>query len=67
MDVTNNELPVFRNVRTCSDLEFTYIQITELEVTDILKILKINKATGPDGINTCNRMLKSTSNTISDY
>ena len=58
MDDTNNDLPVFRNR---SDIEFTHIQSTEPEVTDILKILKINEATGSDGIS--KRMLKSTSNT----
>ena len=59
MDDTNNELSVFRNH---SDVEFTHIEITDSEVTDILKILKINKATGPDGVS--NRILKCTINTI---
>ena len=57
VDDTNNDLPIFRNR---SDVEFTHNQSTETEVTDILKMLKINEATGSDGIS--NRMLKSTSN-----
>ena len=58
IDDTNIELPPFRNR---SDVDFTNIQVTESEIIDILKILKLNKATGPDGIR--NRMLKSTCNT----
>ena len=38
------------------------LQVRESEVIDILKVLKVNKATGPDGIS--NRMLKSTCNTV---
>ena len=45
-----------------SDIDITNIQVRESEVIDILKILKVNKATGPDGIS--NRMLKSTCNTV---
>ena len=57
---TTFELPPFEN--RC-DVDFRYIQITESKVIDVLKILKLNKATGPDGIS--NRMLKSTCNTVS--
>ena len=59
IDDTNIELPPFRNR---SDVDFTNIQVTESEIIDILKILKLNKATGPDGIS--NRMLKSACNTV---
>ena len=40
-------LPYFE--KRCN-VDFTQIRITESEVVDILKILKLNKATGPDGI-----------------
>ena len=33
------------------DTNFTNIQIKESEVTDILNVHKLNKATGPDGLN----------------
>ena len=56
---TNTDLPFFRNR---SDVEFSQVEILDSEVTDVLKILKTNKATGPDGIS--NKMLKSTCNTI---
>ena len=59
VDDTNIELP---NFNTRSDIDFTNIQVRESEVINILKILKVNKATGPDGIS--NRMLKSTCNTV---
>ena len=59
VDDANIEIPNF-NIRT--DIDFTNIQVRESEVIDILKILKVNKATGPDGIS--NRMLKSTCNTV---
>ena len=39
------------------------LRITKSEVVDILKILKLNKATGPDVIS--NRMLKSTHRNVS--
>ena len=55
---TTFELPPFE-----TRCDFRYIQITESDVIDVLKILKLNKATGPDGIS--NRMLKSTCNTVS--
>lgn len=56
---TNIELPYF-DKRSRS--EITAFRINQSEVQDTLKILKINKATGPDGIS--NRMLKLTINTI---
>lgn len=59
VDDKNIELP---QLGTRSDAIFTHIQVTESEVIDILKTLKVNKATGPDGIS--NRMLKYTCNTI---
>ena len=59
VDDANIEIP---NLNTRSDIDITNIQVRESEVIDILKILKVNKATGPDGIS--NRMLKSTCNTI---
>ena len=49
----NIDLPY---IEKCCNVDFTQIRITESEVVDILKILKLNKATGPDGIS--NRMLK---------
>ena len=39
------------------------IKILQSEVVDVLRILKVNKASGPDGIS--HRMLKNTSHTIS--
>ena len=39
------------------------IKILQSEVVDVLRILKVNKASGPDGIS--HRMLKNTSQTIS--
>ena len=45
-----------------SNVEFTQIQVTKSEALDISKILKLNKATGPDGIS--NRMFKSACNAI---
>ena len=39
------------------------IRILQSEVVDVLRVLKINKASGPDGIS--HRMLKNTSHTIS--
>ncbi|MEW8548488.1 MAG: reverse transcriptase family protein [Candidatus Thiodiazotropha sp.] len=52
-------LPYFEN-RTESSIE--NISITQSEVTDILSNLKVNKASGPDGIS--HRMLKYTSHTV---
>ena len=60
IDDTNTDLPYFEN---CCNVDFTQIRITESEVVDVLKLLKLNKATGPDGIS--NRMLKITHSTIS--
>ena len=53
IDDANIELPVFEN-RT--DILLSHIIITHSEVADILNTLKVNKATGPDGIS--HRMLK---------
>ena len=39
------------------------LKILQPEVVDVLRILKVNKASGPDGIS--HRMLKNTSHTIS--
>ena len=47
IDDLNIELPVFEN-RT--EISLSHIVITQSEVTDILNTLKVNKATGPDGI-----------------
>ena len=60
IDDANIEIPNFEN--RCN-VDFTQIRIAESEVVDILKILKLNKATGPDGIS--NRMLKLTCSTVS--
>ena len=54
IDDLNIELPVFEN-RT--EISLSHIVITQSEVTDILNTLKVNKATGPDGIS--HRMLKT--------
>ena len=55
IDDVISETPTFKN--RCN-VDFTQIIITETEVIDILKILKLNKATGPDCISnrklTCN-------------
>ena len=59
IEEANIPLPNF-NSRTESVL--SQIQFSESEVKDILNILKINKATGPDGIS--NRVLKHTSKSI---
>ena len=61
IDDTNIDLPYFE--KRCN-VDFTQIRITESKVVDILKILKLNKATGPDGIS--NRMLKLTHSTVSN-
>ena len=47
IDDVITEIPTFEN--RCN-VDFTQIIITETEVIDILKILKLNKAQGPDGI-----------------
>ena len=60
IDDTNTDLPYFE--KRCN-VVFTQMRITESEVVDVLKILKLNKATGPDGIS--NRMLKLTHSTVS--
>ena len=59
-DDTNTDLPYFE--KRCN-VDFTQKRITESEVVDVLKILKLNKATGPGGIS--NRMLKLTHSTVS--
>ena len=59
IDDSNVELPAFRN-RTDSSLSNIITQISD--VTDILGILKVNKASGPDGIS--HRMLKHTCRTV---
>ena len=60
IDDANVNLPNFelRTINTLSN-----INILQSEVIDILNLLKVNKATGPDGIS--HRMLKYTSETIS--
>ena len=60
IDDTNIELPYFE--KRCN-VDFAQIRIAESEVFDVFKILKLNKATGPDGIS--NRMLKLTHSTVS--
>ena len=59
--IDDNEVPLphFEN-RTQSILSET--NINNSEVIDILKTLKVNKATGPDGIS--HRLLKNTATTI---
>lgn len=52
VDETDIEIPPFANH---SDVEFTQIQTAESEVLDILKAVKLHKATDTDGIS--NRML----------
>ena len=47
IDDTTTDLPYFE--KRCN-VDFTQIRINESEVVDVLKILKLNKATGPDGI-----------------
>ena len=59
LDDSNIELPDF-NIRTESSL--SNIIINTSEVIDVLSSLKLNKASGPDGIS--HRMLKYTSKTI---
>ena len=61
IDDTNTDLPYFE--KRCN-VDFTQIRISESEVVDVLKILKLNKATGPDG--NSNRMLKLTHSTVSN-
>ena len=60
IDDTDVELPRFEN-RTESFL--SDITVEQSEIIDILSILKVNKATGPDEIS--HRMLRQTSKTIS--
>ena len=60
IDDTNTDLPDFE--KRCN-VDFTQIRITESEVVNVLKILKLNKATGPDKIS--NRMLELTHSTVS--
>lgn len=59
LDDSNIELPDF-NKRTDSSL--SSITINTSEIIDVLSSLKLNKASGPDGIS--HRMLKYTSKTI---
>ncbi len=59
VDDTNVELPIFLS-RTNARIET--IHITEKDVKDIISILNVHKATGPDEIS--HRMLKETSSTI---
>ena len=59
LEDTNVPVPSF-NKRT--DSELSQIRISESEMEDSPNALKVNKATGPDGIN---RMLKYTSKSIS--
>ena len=58
IDDTNTNLPYFEK---CCNVNFPQIRITESEVVDVLKILKLNKAT--DEIS--NIMLKLTHSTVS--
>ena len=60
IDDTNTDLPYFE--KRCN-VDFTQIRITESEVIDVFKILKLNKATSPDGIS--HRLLKLTHSTVS--
>ena len=60
IDDADVELPRFEN-RTESFL--SDITVEHSEIIDIPSILKVNKATGPDGIS--HRMLRQTSKTIS--
>ena len=59
VDDSNTELPFFEN-RT--NTEINDINILVSEIVDILSSLKVNKASGPDGIS--HRMLKNTCKTI---
>ena len=59
IDDSNVELPVFKN-RTDSSLSNIIIQISD--VTYVFGILKVNKASGSDGIS--HRMLKNTCRTV---
>lgn len=59
IDDANVPLPDFEK-RTDSVL--SQLIINPSEILDVLKVLKVNKATGPDGIS--HRMLKNTSKTI---
>ena len=45
------------------NVDFTQIRITESKEVDVLKILKLNKVTGPDGIS--NKLLILTHSTVS--
>ena len=56
-------IPTYQILKKSCNVDFTQIRFTESEVVDVLKILKLNKATGPDGIS--NRMLKLTHSTVS--
>ena len=49
-------IPTYHILKKRCNVDFTQIRITESEVVDVLKLLKLNEATGPDGIS--NRMLK---------
>ena len=60
IDDANVNLPNFE-LRTNNTL--SNVNILQSEVIDILNLLKVNKAIGPDGIS--HRMLKYTSKTIS--
>ena len=60
VDDANLPLPNF-NIK--NKLRLTNIQIIELEIVDVLKILNINKASVGDGIS--HKMLKETAHTIS--
>ena len=57
VDGANSEVSKFENL--CTVL-FTEIIITESEVVDILKILKLNKATGPEDIRYCRKISRET-------
>ena len=59
IEEANITLPNF-NSRTES--VYSQLQVSESEVKDILNTLKVNKATGPDGIS--NRMFNHTSKSI---
>ena len=61
IDDTNSNLPEFTK-RT--DSSITNVSIRPCEVLDVLSNLKLNKASGPDGIS--HRMLKNTSGSIAN-
>ena len=60
-DIEDANIPL-PNFKSRTDFVLSQIRVSESEDKDILNSLKVNKATGPDGISS--RMLKYTSKSI---